>query len=76
MKRTSSEPAYSANNKKSAARRKAKKRRARNRLILKVSAVMLLYVLLDRTTVHTAAVLFLPNGGQTTGWFCFSGFRR
>ena len=42
MKRTSSEPAYSANNRKSAARRKAKKRRARNRLILKVSAVMLL----------------------------------
>ena len=41
-----------------------------------LSAVMLLYVLLDRTTVHTAAVLFLPNGGQTTGWFCFSGFRR
>jgi RNA polymerase sigma factor (sigma-70 family) len=37
---------------------------------------MLLYVLLDRTTVHTAAVLFLSNGGQTTGWFCFSGFRR
>ena len=42
MKRTSSEPAYSANNRKSAARRKAKKRRARNRLILKVSAIMLL----------------------------------
>lgn len=42
MKRTSSEPAYSANNRKSAARRKAKKRKARNRLILKVSAVMLL----------------------------------
>jgi hypothetical protein len=41
-----------------------------------LSAVMLLYVLLDRTTVHTAAVLFLSNGEQTTGWFCFSGFRR
>lgn len=26
-----------------------------------LSAVMLLYVLLDRTTVHTAAVLFCPT---------------